>query len=162
MWQKSLLYTVVVLHINSSLQCSPWSLTCSSPRKIRKTIKIEISGGETRWFPHYCPRDCCSVVVMFKWIFENRPVPVCPGRHRLYRAPPDPLGTMTVPRPTHTSARGVPGERKLPPMPDSANGGRGEAPPRGRIARFPGRGRGISQHIRRRFPPGFAAAPIST
>ena len=90
MWQKSLLYTVVVLHINSSLQCSPWSLTCSSPRKIRKTIKIEISGGETRWFPHYCPRDCCSVVVMFKWIFENRPVPVCPGRHRLYRAPPDP------------------------------------------------------------------------
>ena len=29
--------------------------------------------------------------VVQMWIFEIMPVPVCPGRHRRYRAPPDPL-----------------------------------------------------------------------
>ena len=29
--------------------------------------------------------------VVLMWIFEIMPVLVCPGRHRRYRAPPDPL-----------------------------------------------------------------------
>ena len=51
------------------------------------------------------------VVVMFKWIFENMPVIAYPKNKCQSRAPPDPLGATTAPRPPHTTPLGVPGER---------------------------------------------------
>ena len=53
---------------------------------------------------------------------------------------PTPLGTTTVPRPPDTSALGVPGER-IAADARLAEGGRGEAPSRERIALSPGTGR---------------------
>ena len=81
------------------------------------------------------------VMMMSKWIFENRPVPQYTpvGTGSTVRHP-TPLGTTTVPYPPHTSALGVPGER-ISADAQLGGGARGDTPSRGQITPSPGRGR---------------------
>ena len=49
---------VVVVHINSSLQCSPWSQkVLQALGRYGKQQAIERWGGEARCFPPHCTRD---------------------------------------------------------------------------------------------------------
>ena len=98
---------------------------------------------------------------MSKLIFENMAVITYPKNSCDSRAPPQtPLGTTTVPRPPHTSALGVAGERIAA---DARLGERGpwrSALP-GTDRSLPGKWADLrelrgSQHLRRPFPPGVA------
>ena len=100
------------------------------------------------------------VIMMSERIFENMPVPVCPVRHRLCRAPPDPprhheratLAPHISPRcPRRKNCRRCPTRRA----------GAVERRPPGDNRSLPGKGvdpreRRGSQHFRRPFPPGVA------
>ena len=100
------------------------------------------------------------IMMMPKWIFENMSVPVYPGRHRLYRAPPDP--------PRHHD-RATPAPHISPRCPQQNNcrrfstrragACRGALPGTDRSLLGNGadpRERRVSQHLRRPFPPGVA------
>ena len=100
-----------------------------------------------------------------KWIFINMPrynihtqkSAASPVRH------PTLFGTTTVPRPPHTSALGVPGERTVANAPLGERGERGawRGPLPGIDLSLPGnwedpRQRRDLQHLRRPCPPGVA------
>ena len=105
------------------------------------------------------------MMLMSKWIFENRPVLVRPGRYRLYRCHPTPIGTTILPRPP-TRKPLVSLANELPPIPDTASGGRGGASSWGRIAFSPRTGRIVANGgftaSRRPFPRGVSSANFKT
>ena len=93
--------------------------------------------------PRYCIYYRSVVVMTSKGILTTMPVSVCPARHRLYRAAPDhPHHLDRATAAPHVSPR-CPTAKEWAPTPNSASGGQGKAPSRGRLALYPGRLRRI-------------------
>ena len=87
------------------------------------------------------------VVVASKWIFENIFVITYLVPKKQLRVP-SATRPPSAPRPCHARPTHQPSEspaKELPLMPDSASGGRGEAPSRGRVVCSPGWWRLVKQ-----------------
>ena len=111
------------------------------------------------YYPQYA-----SAVVTSRWIFKTYSVLICFGGHRPTRAPPDPPRPHDRATPAPHSCPSCPPAKEGAPPSNSASGGRGKVPSRGRLARSPGKegilGKGgvsiISGGI---YLPGFVSCP---